>query len=170
MAYDFSRIPHFELLRQGVLRATDTPADSTPFGATGCDGLGLRFMTGEEWERWNLLSSAKLWQAVALQCFLDPSTGGLPDLQLTHFQQNDTAAGLFVERLEIARADAESGMLPCLMQFEDARQNIVALQEFAEWSRSVGVWVPYRFPQRIESPLRSVAKAAKHWVLKEPGV
>jgi hypothetical protein len=104
------------------------------------------------WDNWKSVKQARLWQAVALACDLDPA-----NFQL--FEQPQLARLLkepprqFEDLLGLARASiGANGVLKLISRSDEGlEESEVKFTNFATWLKSIQYPVPAQFPWQPES-------------------
>lgn len=110
------------------------------------------------WNDWNTKNSARLWQAVALACDLDPNNFiklGIPQLDrfFTHPPQQ------FEDLLMQAKSNIGNGGILKLTSkcAEGLEESEVDLSNFTTWLNFIGHQVPAEYPWQVEAlPLRDM--------------
>lgn len=103
-----------------------------------------------DWADWGSKKSARLWQAVALACDLDPNnftTLGLPrmDRFFKHPPQE------IEDLLMLAKSSIGAGILkPIALSKEALEESEVNLSSFTTWLNSIGHQFPTEFPWQPE--------------------
>jgi hypothetical protein len=166
-----------------VIGNTDPQDSATNQPQAGQNPWALRKPT---WDAWKSIKQAKLWEAVALACDLDPSNfkiRGEPVLQFIGQLPEPMN-----ELLDMAKANIGTGGILKLVSksAHGLRDSEVKLSNFATWLKTVPHTPPPEFPWLPEAItlsnmnwpwgrhetdlLRKLAAAADHfWTLYEPG-
>lgn len=96
--------------------------------------------------QWRRFRWVELWQAVALQLFLDPDT--VPWHSLGVRAHHRTSIGqLFGDRMRLALRHVEHEGLPILAEGDHPRRAKVRPWEFAAWCDDIGLPCPEQMPR-----------------------
>lgn len=103
------------------------------------------------WDEWNKVKQARLWQAVALACDIDPSNFQFNGPGLVRVLCRPTTA--FEELLSMAKANIGAGGILKLVSLSDEglEESEVRLSNFATWLKTTPYKAPAEFPWRPEA-------------------
>jgi hypothetical protein len=104
------------------------------------------------WKDWESAEHARLWQAVALACNLEPTqltVSGTPRLERSFM---DPPPKDFEALLTLAISNIGAGgiLTPTSISKEGIEESETALSTFAVWAKSLGYKLPPEFPRKDE--------------------
>lgn len=102
----------------------------------------LRLADDSTWRQWRRFRWVELWQAVALQLFLDPDTVRWHTLGVRHRPHRTSIGQLFGERIQLAIRHIEHESLPIVAEGEHPRRAKVRPWEYASWCDDIGLPCP----------------------------
>jgi len=139
-------VPNREKLAQGqlVLLGEDDPDYHS--ARVNLWRYGIKLADDSTWRQWRRFRWVELWQAIALQLFLDPDT--VPWHSLGVRAHHRTSIGqLFGDRMRLALRHVEHESLPILAAGEHPRRAKVRPWEFAAWCDDIGQPCPEQMPR-----------------------
>jgi hypothetical protein len=117
-----------------------------------------------DWRQWARKHKAKLWQAIALLCELDPArleSPGSPGSLDTVFVQPPPK---FSSLLGLAKAGIGAGLLkPDKLDSEYLEESEIDLTVFASWANATGLAFPDGFPWQPEINMDTKNMDTKNW-------
>jgi hypothetical protein len=103
------------------------------------------------WDEWNKVKQARLWQAVALACNIDPSNFQFNGPNLVRLFSRPTTE--FEDLLSMAKANIGAGGILKLVSLSDGglEESEVKLSNFATWLKTTPHIAPPEFPWQPEA-------------------
>ena len=121
--------------------------------STPADDSVLWTIPHPDWAKWERTRNAKLWQAVALLCELDPARLEIGDGKLNTVFINTPAK--FTSLLGLAKAGIGAGLLKLdRLDPEQLEESQVDLTVFASWAHGMSLALPQGFPWEPEMNLQ----------------
>lgn len=139
-------VPDREQLAQGklVLLREDDPDFCS--ARVNLWRYGIKLADESTWRQWRRFRWVELWQAVALQLFLDPDTVPWHSLGVRAHQRTSIGQ-LFGDRMRLALRHVEHESLPILAEGDHPRRAKVRPWEFAAWCDDIGQPCPEQIPR-----------------------
>ena len=133
------------------LRLRDHAKDQSPsfsgqFRDAGLEGVSV--MKSADWQHWINKPTGKVWEAVALHCYINPASTSSSLLQAGGKVKRRTAVWFYRWRLVVALQYVETEQLETTTYEDDPNERLVSFAEYARWAKDLDYPLPKKFPQK----------------------
>ena len=127
------------------------PSPPLNFKSRGIGGGDLRIPArAADWDYWEQMPSAQLWQAVALSLDWEPDSVIPLTSQVSFDFLRQRSPKIFQSRLDLAEKCLLRGEIPTAQREASTPHSEVDLKPFATWAASIGWDIPVEFPRENE--------------------
>jgi hypothetical protein len=147
------------------LRLRDHAKEQSPiyagrFREAGLDGVSV--IKSVDWQHWITKPTAKVWEAVALHCYINPASTSPSLLQSGGEVKRRTAVWFYRWRLITALQYVESEMMDTLTYEDDLCERQVGFDDYVKWAKYLDYPLPKKFPRQKPIPLIGKGGSLSH--------